>query len=793
MMCSALSTATVFAQQKHPSLSDGNAIYQQYLDQPSVEKSVLGPNGMPIDTLRNFAVGQLIDAAFFADAENNDPNQGWVHGTNNFQDVAKATRLSLSSTSMTGSLSQVLVTFSFRSATSTLNTYDIEIYEVNSATGGPGAVIASQRYLVSGLDAVDESPSTPSLRFFHEFDPAVSVPSEFFVAVNFGTYSASEYNDLAIASTDALGRVVDEDWELINNGTWVNMSDSWFIDTVEEGWYLGLEALVEEQQVGGEDTIAPDLIHSNAGPVIPEGQDLTITADISDASGVASAVMVFIPGGRSFSELTTVFLENTGGSTYEAVIPASAIDTRGLRYAIAASDAFGNTSVTDDINVRVRSEQGLDKDIVVSGIEQNVYRLVSTPIDLDSSSPANVLEDDLGEYNTEDWRFFGLNANQSYDEFPGAGAMVPGAAFWLAVSAPGQSFNTGPGTSVLTDDSFPITLNPGWTFVGTPFNFPVAQVQLSRASGEALDIRQFQGDWSEKTGPLQPFEGYAVFAVEGDQLLVDPFPPSAAAKWAPAAALKAEKDEAFAWAVGIEARGGKARDTDNVLAVSELAAIGYDSMDRPEPPIIGDYISVYFPHDDWEVPSSRFNVDVRPTFDASESWFFEVQTNVDEPVTLAFTGVESVPEQFEVVLFDRLLHQNIDLRETNTYQIRGAETGFDERFELLIGTPDAVDDMQPQLSDVPDRVSVESFPNPFYTFTTLEYGLPSLMPVTIHVYNLLGKRVTTLVENAPRDAGMHAVQWDGTDRAGNPVASGVYVFTVQAGPRQETRKVVVLR
>jgi flagellar hook assembly protein FlgD len=85
-----------------------------------------------------------------------------------------------------------------------------------------------------------------------------------------------------------------------------------------------------------------------------------------------------------------------------------------------------------------------------------------------------------------------------------------------------------------------------------------------------------------------------------------------------------------------------------------------------------------------------------------------------------------------------------------------------------------------------------NYPNPFDETTTLEYTLSQRREVTMPVYNVLGQRVETLVD-ARKNAGLHTVTWDGTNRYGDRVGSGVYFVRMEAGPTTETQKVVLVR
>ena len=83
-------------------------------------------------------------------------------------------------------------------------------------------------------------------------------------------------------------------------------------------------------------------------------------------------------------------------------------------------------------------------------------------------------------------------------------------------------------------------------------------------------------------------------------------------------------------------------------------------------------------------------------------------------------------------------------------------------------------------------------PNPFNPSTVIEYQLPSSQHVQLSIYNVLGQRVITLVDE-PQTAGFKSVRWNGFDQSGASVASGVYFYRLRAGAFTEARKMILLR
>ena len=86
----------------------------------------------------------------------------------------------------------------------------------------------------------------------------------------------------------------------------------------------------------------------------------------------------------------------------------------------------------------------------------------------------------------------------------------------------------------------------------------------------------------------------------------------------------------------------------------------------------------------------------------------------------------------------------------------------------------------------------QNYPNPFNPTTLIQYDLPEKSYVSITIYDLMGKRVKTLV-NSKQDAGYRSIHWNATSDLGQPVSAGMYIYTIQAGEFRQTRKMVLLK
>jgi hypothetical protein len=81
----------------------------------------------------------------------------------------------------------------------------------------------------------------------------------------------------------------------------------------------------------------------------------------------------------------------------------------------------------------------------------------------------------------------------------------------------------------------------------------------------------------------------------------------------------------------------------------------------------------------------------------------------------------------------------------------------------------------------------QNYPNPFNPTTVISYQLPMNSKVTLKVYDLLGREITTLVDKK-LPAGQYAAEWNASGMPG-----GIYYYQIQAGKYQEAKKMILLK
>lgn len=104
-----------------------------------------------------------------------------------------------------------------------------------------------------------------------------------------------------------------------------------------------------------------------------------------------------------------------------------------------------------------------------------------------------------------------------------------------------------------------------------------------------------------------------------------------------------------------------------------------------------------------------------------------------------------------------------------------------------------------KMTDVADEQTVptayelqQNYPNPFNPSTVISYSIPRNEKVKLEVFDMLGRKVATLF-SGEQFAGTHSVSWNSNNDFGVSVASGVYLFRIQAGSFTQVKKMMLVR
>ncbi|HEX9973476.1 MAG TPA: T9SS type A sorting domain-containing protein [bacterium] len=111
-----------------------------------------------------------------------------------------------------------------------------------------------------------------------------------------------------------------------------------------------------------------------------------------------------------------------------------------------------------------------------------------------------------------------------------------------------------------------------------------------------------------------------------------------------------------------------------------------------------------------------------------------------------------------------------------------------------------IDDKACLIAEIADEKKVDNptswqlgqnYPNPFNSVTLIDYAVPEASHVKLMIYNLVGQKLITLVDEI-KQPGYYRASWNGFDDRKRFVGSGVYIYKIEAGKYEATKKMVLL-
>jgi len=256
---------------------------------------------------------------------------------------------------------------------------------------------------------------------------------------------------------------------------------------------------------------------------------------------------------------------------------------------------------------------------------------------------------------------------------------------------------------------------------------------------------------------------------------------------------------------GVAQDGAAVRDHATRIVFRDQATQGWDIHDLTK------LYSLNYPSVALSVIGEREGNQVNKVIDSRPA---EISETIEIPLALdvfAFSGsftlsaeMIDVPEAWTILLTDMETGISVDLRQqAYTFEYESASTASHPDFATTFGGTalqsedtngrfvvtihPVTTDLEPG-ADLPTVFALnQNYPNPFNPTTQLSYDLPQSADVRLEVFNIQGQRVATLV-NATQNAGRYNVTFDARN-----LASGVYIYRLQAGSHVMTKKMTLVK
>ena len=514
--------------------------------------------------------------------------------------------------------------------------------------------------------------------------------------------------------------------------------------------------------------------------------------------------LFYRPGGTS--QYTRIEGLATGNNNYQITLPGEAVTLRGIEYYVEVYSGQDTISmpVLDPVNNPttqvVRHITEMPAEITFPFKQLDMFSL---PFDLDDRTPRDVLEDDLGEFDPYQWRLFWwqrwdsvyveyMSGNEDYFVFE------PGRAYWM-ITDEDRSFDITPFSTIDTDSSFGVSLYAGWNMISNPFNFPVLWNDCSVNSESVYmltfydtEIRGFRLDWPV----LEPWKGYLLYNSNADAVPEKLYIPPIEGSLNKSAGIRNgilghfKENE---WMIRLSVKTRDAADPDNFAGVRLGAEAGWDLRDRPEPPPIGEYISLYFDQSDWSGHEGTFAADIRPAGEDGYIWEFDIESRLaGAAAQLSWQLHQTLPEGWDALLFDADGNAVPCLKESVLTFTTPKNVPNVRHFTLIVGSKAFIEQHGQDIPQPAVFHLYQNYPNPFNLETSIRYSLPGDDRVELIIYNSLGQQIRTLV-NTDQKTGDHEIIWNGMDDRYRIVASGVYFYRIKTSGQTAVRKMIIVK
>lgn len=523
---------------------------------------------------------------------------------------------------------------------------------------------------------------------------------------------------------------------------------------------------------------------------------------------------------------------------YSGTLPAGALTNRGLEYFYRTSDGFVTASVEPATNlVPFRRLQTSVAENAPPTFNRS-YQLVSFPFGF--TSPANgsasiQIADDFSLTDSNVARLFwwdpvkadtittDTTSLKGYREFGSTGFpnfQLGRSMFLATVGSKTYDATLGlstvrnlslwqplpSGDSVLVEYYLPLfTIDSGWNMVATPFAFTIHldsvdvfvpfdgnrheigdPIRDNRIGSGNTNLRERTATGYAVPNPplLKPWKGYFL-KNNGPEPVLLLFPKED--DNFPATAPPAPKGytAGLDWKIDITAKSGELEIPPTTLGTSKVALREYDRLDWELPPAMHGDLRVVFQRGTDFGAKGDYLTDIRPTLTERETWEFTVEPGGTRAIELSFDGLVDIPEDYDVILTDREGRAKQNLRLEPVYRLIASD---DRHFELTVAPKTTG-----QTALLPTKYDLhQNFPNPFNPQTLIKYDLPEAATVRLDVFNILGQKVTTLV-NRFEAAGPKSVVWNGTDELGAKVSSGIYFYKISTDDFSATKKMMLVK
>ena len=550
---------------------------------------------------------------------------------------------------------------------------------------------------------------------------------------------------------------------------------------------------------------ANDILPDLSDVINKVGDPVLIQVDIPESFIVDSISLTYSDIYTGFT--TSSMIEqssNSSTSSFLYEIPFYMINLEGLVYYIYVSDPLGNEIITDTTDVLLSFNEGvvssgMNYGEFAQGFPKESWRMVSVPSYLDRNSLENIFYNVLGTTGESSWMIYTWNYSESSGESNtniGWGQPVsiePGRAYWLKQIVIDDGYFAAPSGKTVELTGYDVSVNPGWNMISSPYIFPVS-VDIDK---EVFSDLHMYGDgdlegWVDTVITIMsPWAGYAIYNYASSEKKIS-LKPLLSQNSRQLARSSDEKK----WSLKIGVQSGKYFDNKNIYGVAVNATDQLDNLDTPEPPIFGNYVSLYSVLENLDGKKQKVTKDYRGESDTLQVWNLVLDSEVDQEIATMRLNVNGDMGNNVLWFIDMQNGDSYDLLQTKllTLTIGLGSDQFSNKYKLIYGDEDEVGSLVKDIvALIPKEFSLgHNYPNPFNPSTTIPFTItePGLAVVTI--YDISGREIRQILNESLR-SGFYSTIWDGKNSNGVPVSSGVYYYGLKTKTFNSFKKMILIK
>ena len=413
----------------------------------------------------------------------------------------------------------------------------------------------------------------------------------------------------------------------------------------------------------------------------------------------------------------------------------------------------------------------------------NSYRIISLP-----GKNNNIKVQFSGEHKF-DWKVFTDDGSDGQNYLVESSDFVfsPGTAFW-ALSSQQMPINQSDSSVQINinDNSYPISLHKGWNLISTPFKISTSWSDVKSLNSLSATSRlwKWSGSWDSTTAVMEPYSGYYFNNITNLSSLKIPYNPNGSVN---KTVLKKDSSSSSNNYLKVTV-SRESKESENIydalIKIDPSSKEGVDELDEYSPPSDFQNIGINLLRDNSGKRSDYLFADSRPAIGEGQEYNLQIKSIPNEAIILNTEGIENF-SRYNLYLLDTRLNNVYNLKQRKSITL--ALGHVYNYFKLYIGTDDYVKTIK-ELAVPGEYKLYQNYPNPFNPSTVIRFSVPEAAEVTINIFNILGEKLSTLLNHQHYETGNYEIEFNGKE-----LASAVYIVSMETSKYRMQKKMMLIK